>query len=596
MIRKFSRVLKKRFEPVWRNADLLAKATGESIRAQYPKERLKEQARKTALLLGVILLGPLALALLVLGAANAFGFEYWSARRIVMGTAGFFMHPPAWSSEGHWAFRTAGVLVSHAPLAVSAFLAAVAAWHLLCAIFWALIRHHFERTFTTPAFQSFVREALGKHFGPTLVGTPDRRQFLSIAPIRLRSREGPAVDWVDHAYRPWTHAEDRRSRWLLKMHRALKRPTIKYPNRIGFAATRVDAGYGQMKVQTCKYQEDQDSAYRLGFEYYLWFLLCRASRTGHRTPVLARCPVHLKALLTDIGDWKKSHCEGPLIEHHELGALLNDKIFEKHVRTQLGVQALVVFRDYQDLDAARRPRWKVVLQKRSPDVSSSPNHLQFIPSGGFESHQQLHGDSIDSFTESLLAREVDLKRALLREFAEEVLGVDEFMANENYDPAEIMREPGIRSLKRAFDNGTANLQCLGIAMSLIGFKGEVSYVLWIDHPTYFVRHRLKRSEGEARVIFTWPLAELDELVSSNEHPLVDASRTLLHMAVHDDWWNPEINKKAPRLDACDVDAIIKLRAQTPAFNDPLPPLPIQSDTDVNAATTSTSRRAHAAAL
>jgi hypothetical protein len=415
------------------------------------------------------------------------------------------------------------------------------------AVFLAWRRHAFEATHSSSEFRTFMFDELKTLFSDTLFAEKEKSK-VPMAPIPLTKVNVTLPPDIQHEALPtgwsriWKFLCHPMIESIPTRHWLLKRDTVRWPNRIGFAASKIkkssseiDAVTGLSKegleidVVTCRYREDLDTAYSLGYSYYVWF----RRKQSNIFRWLGK-PAYLQRFESKVQVHRNAKHK---IDRDDLPRFLN-LIFEGEgqIRTQLGVQALVIFNDYADGGSKDLPKWKVLLQKRSDDVASSPNHFQFVPSGGFESHQTYDGRAFDKFTQALLQHECVLERGLLREFAEEVIGVNEFMENESLDPDDIYREPGIKALRDLYKDNfdgkkgdRAALFTLGISLSLIGFKPEISYLLLIDHPDYFVRHRLRRSEGEAHMIFTWELSKLSELLTSTEHPMVDSSVTMLRL-------------------------------------------------------------------
>jgi hypothetical protein len=408
----------------------------------------------------------------------------------------------------------------------------------LLSVILAWRRHAFEATHSSSEFRTFMFEELKTLFEESLFA---RKQLdkVPMAPIPVKKIKVTLPRDIQHQAFPrgwkrvWNYLCHPMIESMPLRHWHLKRDTVRWPDRIGFAASKIKGDYSEIDVVTCRYREDLDTAYSLGYSYYVWF-----SRTQSTIFRWLGKPAYLVRFESKVKEQRNAKEK---IGHDDLPNFLNQVfVGDGQIRTQLGVQALVIFNDYSDSGSEDAPVWKVLLQKRSDDVASSPNHFQFVPSGGFESHQTYEGDAFDKFTQALLQHECVLERGLLREFAEEIIGVSEFMENESLDPDDIYREPGIKALRDLFKEDfkskkgkRAALFTLGLSLSLIGLKAEVSYLLLIDHPDYFVRHRLRRSEGEAHMIFTWELSKLSELLTSTEHPMVDSSITMLRLFLDD---------------------------------------------------------------
>lgn len=506
---------------------LLWRVAKDTLKRKYDPAKIKERVESALysmglwlLLLFLFFLLP-ALVVFVFGPSEIFN-------RALQFIRGFNDYSPGTEIER--------LVVEHPLEALVFLLLLYIATGFLLSVFLAWRRHLYEATHSSSEFRQFLQIEL-KFFEKSLF-VRKSGEFVPMAPIPLKQIEViPPEGGFAHEVLP----TGGRLRSFIRhpmiesvpiRHWLLRRDTVRWPDRIGFAASTIDKTFSTITVTTCRYREDLDTAYSMGYAYYLWF--------NRKNSFLLRWLGKPAYLSRFEGKARKYVEDNSIIGREGLPDFLNH-IFagEEKIRTQLGVQALVIFNDYSDGGSKEKPIWKVLLQKRSDDVASSPNHFQFVPSGGFESHQSYDGGEFDSFTRALLQHECVLERGLLREFAEEIIGVSEFMDNESLDPDDIYREPGIkflRDLKKgnfeessAIQLGRAGLFPLGVSLSLIGFKAEISYLLLIDHPDYFVRHRLRRSEGEAHMIFTWELSALGKLVTSKEHPIVDSSIAMLRL-------------------------------------------------------------------
>lgn len=447
------------------------------------------------------------------------------------------------------------------------------AFSFLISLIFGVLRWTFERRYASLKFRNFLYDLYRSYFESNLLlryknrfilmaaiplnipknqlmpdGTHSDMHSLLVIPDGTLSEGATIHPALPESFLPrlW----QRLSTWDLwhawaVWHWLTKRATVKAPSRIGYAAVSLDWTRPNTKssitVVPCTYRNDLDSAYTLGYAHVAWY------RRSRYLPLFGKSwvpsPVKRLRKLLD----QATECQNKPLTHETLPRFLEEQVFrlrdgERHlgIRSQLGVQAVVIFNDYADGGSTEHPSWKIILQRRSKTVASSPEHFQFIPSGGFESHQTFHGKPFDSVLANTLTRECSLERGLLREFAEEVLGISEFASNEILDPDDVYREPAINRLRTLINAGKtrsqekpeawAELHMLGVALSMIGFKPEISFALIIDCKEFFISQRLRRAETEAQGIITWPLDHLAELVAGRQ-AFVDSSYALIKLLV-----------------------------------------------------------------
>ncbi len=179
----------------------------------------------------------------------------------------------------------------------------------------------------------------------------------------------------------------------------------------------------------------------------------------------------------------------------------------------LGVQALVMFKDHEDL------KYKVFVIKRSDDVASKPGYYQFIPSGGFEIWQNDDNDDI-------LKNNFSVRHAIFRELIEEVFGEEEFVDNKVGMPeSNILNHPKVQFILNLIFKKQASFQFLGSCVDLVGLRHELSFILRIDDPEF---SKLSfHPNHESKNIQIKSLSQVKNIVNEK---LNQGSAGLLHLA------------------------------------------------------------------
>lgn len=138
----------------------------------------------------------------------------------------------------------------------------------------------------------------------------------------------------------------------------------------------------------------------------------------------------------------------------------------------ISVQALTLFRDpYED------DEWSMIAMVREENVAAAAGFWQFPPSGGFE----IYGRE-DEQSEHLLSQ-FDLRKAILREFLEEIYG-DADMACESVDDASGHQDGsvGYQQAMQSIKAKLLNVHLMGVVTELIGFRSEFSFAIFVDDP------------------------------------------------------------------------------------------------------------------
>lgn len=177
------------------------------------------------------------------------------------------------------------------------------------------------------------------------------------------------------------------------------------------------------------------------------------------------------------------------------GLNLKDAIISGTRRYSLfSVQCFVMFKNKSSED------YSVLLMRRSDDpkkVAAKLGFYQFMPAGGFELFEQDETNTIDC-----IKRNYSLRKAILREYLEEVFGKDEFKCVKD-DENEIsyytiLNDNEIQKLLRLIKIGKAQFKLLGVAVDLVSMRHEISFLLKIDDEDYFSNNINPNSEFTRR--------------------------------------------------------------------------------------------------
>lgn len=200
----------------------------------------------------------------------------------------------------------------------------------------------------------------------------------------------------------------------------------------------------------------------------------------------------------------------------------------------LSVQCIVVFKDHKKKD------YNVLLMKRATNplkVSAKLGYYQFFPAGGFELYEKQ-----DIHTVEMIKENYSLRKAIFREYLEEVFGFNDFKAvnpNTNEETTyNILNNQKIIDILDMIDEGKASLNLLGIGVDLVSLRHEISFVLRIDDERYSMEKfcpndEFTRDSSEASRIRI-PLNEVERILSGEkgfvEKPKINqASALLYHM-------------------------------------------------------------------
>lgn len=183
----------------------------------------------------------------------------------------------------------------------------------------------------------------------------------------------------------------------------------------------------------------------------------------------------------------------------------------------LSVQCFVMFLDHN------KNEYVSLLMKRSEDPSAIAAKLgfyQFLPAGGFEMYEKekIH-------TTHAILENYSLRKAILREYLEEVFGLDDFKSVDSSDNREttynILNHKEVECVLNMIDKGTASFGLLGVSVDLVSLRHELSFVLKIDDIAYskkaiYPNNEFTREESVASKIRI-PVLELEELLDGKHN-------------------------------------------------------------------------------
>ena len=181
------------------------------------------------------------------------------------------------------------------------------------------------------------------------------------------------------------------------------------------------------------------------------------------------------------------------------------------------VQCIVVFKDYNHKD------YRTLLMKRSTDtskVAAKLGYYQFFPAGGFELYEKELIHSVEMIRENY-----SLRKAIFREYLEEVFDEKDFKAVNAVDNAEttdrILNHPQVLDVLEMIENGKASLNLLGVVVDLVSLRHEISFVLRIDDENYSRKSfcpndEFTREQSLASKIRI-PLQDVEKLLSNKDN-------------------------------------------------------------------------------
>lgn len=160
---------------------------------------------------------------------------------------------------------------------------------------------------------------------------------------------------------------------------------------------------------------------------------------------------------------------------------------------------------------------------KTKNVAVKPEVWQIQPAGGFE----IYGDECDD-NSILIEQGFDIKTALLREYAEELYNVEEFVfCSDGRDSNSILTESHVASLLKLIDNKKATFEFLGIVTDLSVLRHEASFLIVIDDESYSSQPIIGSSESVK--ISSVSMNQLKEIFSKQK--VHSSSAGLLQLAL-----------------------------------------------------------------
>ena len=219
------------------------------------------------------------------------------------------------------------------------------------------------------------------------------------------------------------------------------------PNLIGYALDRIDSDGGQARLH-CKYgtfKAAQATSFTLIPELFHQLTLSSGSVTLEDLP--ARRRIH---------------------------RMVKDPIISGDGRcAEVAVSVLTIVE-------GERP--EILLFRRSAQVATDPLRLHVAPAGKFQRTGELPA--------TLQDEQFSLQMTILREFAEELLGVPETEGNETYTARTARAVPEVADLYRLCDSGEISLYRTGLVVCLADLQPEIT-CLAIVRDRSWLNERLK---------------------------------------------------------------------------------------------------------
>lgn len=158
-------------------------------------------------------------------------------------------------------------------------------------------------------------------------------------------------------------------------------------------------------------------------------------------------------------------------------------------------------------------------------LAEAARGISVVPAGTF---QPVHPDNAHRDWE------FSLKRNVMREFGEELLGKEEFINDPNWlhpdDP--FKQDPSLSWLKQFFDDGSADLRYLGLGLDCVTLKPEVLTLLILNgHRLPDTWHHLTDSWEGAHQLAAFNQAELRRHLTDPEIDLVPAAAGCLALCL-----------------------------------------------------------------
>ncbi|MCM1367489.1 MAG: hypothetical protein NC184_01570 [Roseburia sp.] len=301
---------------------------------------------------------------------------------------------------------------------------------------------------------------------------------------------------------------------VAKQYYKLLKPTIKFPNNIGYMLDSMEIGedgFG-FSAHPNTYLSNVYTSNVLEYELYLLYKKIYKNRhirkniAGEILDVPGKSyyikrRLYFKKRILYLGDDANEFLLNNLPIRKSIHDKFND---EENILTEgrgreslLGVQAMVLCKN-------RRKGYDVLRIRRSEAVDAKAGFLQFIPSGGFSA---LENDvSHDCITSNF-----SVSKAILREFLEECFGEEDFSGRKTISTESIYADDIIKRLDPL--KNTQNIEFIGTAFSLVSLRHELCFIIKIDD--FDVIDRIRNNEECASVIDFISLDKLENEATWN---------------------------------------------------------------------------------
>ncbi len=175
--------------------------------------------------------------------------------------------------------------------------------------------------------------------------------------------------------------------------------------------------------------------------------------------------------------------------------------------------------------------YKMFLSPRSVTVATKRRSYHVVPSGMFQPF-------IPSDSSDLLQGQFSVAETVMREFVEELYGVEELETGDGrVDPEAIYRRREARLLSDMLETGDAALLYSGVAINLLALRPEICTVLIINDPRWY-----ERECGELRICgeYLQQCQQAELLPDQRWVQLINLERHDLEI---DPWWREHLRAR-----------------------------------------------------
>jgi len=274
-----------------------------------------------------------------------------------------------------------------------------------------------------------------------------------------------------------------------------KEPKIKYPKMIGFMLDKLvfdeNKRVSSFTAWVASYMDTAISSHILEYECYLMY-----KKFGKRYKA--------REELTDDVFASKVKPEMKLRNAVHKGKEIEEVLSTGCNRaSMLSVQLIIIMKDHED------KQYKVLVIRRSEDVSLRPGYYQFVPAGGFEGFAE-YSENLDRI---VIDGYFDVGLAIFREYLEELCGQNEF--EDGIDIGEsrrrIKNDEAVQKIIEMIEAGTAHLEFLGSEVQLDILRNDLSFVLRIDDEKYSENEFKSNHEGDkSHRVQRYPIKDIEK--------------------------------------------------------------------------------------